>query len=1463
MKKLKTVYSIFLLFFVAALFLNNSSNPPNGRTGAPGESTCSSCHNQNGNFDGILNISGLPSNIQPNTTYPISVTVNVTSGAPVRAGFQLVALDGNDNTIGTLTPSGSNTTTQSSGGRTYVEHNPAKNFNGGMVTYTFDWDAPASAAGNSVTFYSAALMGNGSGTNGDKTLLNSVSGTLASAPNPPAIMVDSQTDVNCFGGNDGAATVSASGGTPPYNFTWTGGLNGPMQSGLTAGTYGVTVIDNAQESASTTITISEPSGISLILLSQTNVNCFMNTGMAEVEAMGGNPPYNYSWSNGETGPIASNLPTGTSTVVVMDQNQCSKSIDVVIASDLTDPIVDAGPDMSLDCNSTTVVLDGSGSSSGGSFTYLWTTTNGNIISGATTLTPTVNQLGNYILQVTDGTNGCQGTDEVVVTDNSVSLTAVIASPDLINCTNSTVTLDATGSSMGPNITYQWTTNNGNIISGASTLMPTVDQIGNYVFTVTDVNTGCTALTNIIVTESFTNIMVDAGPDKVLNCNSTTVDLDGTNSTDGNTIVYEWTTPNGNIITNPNTGVITVDAAGMYVLKVTDSSNTCTARDTAIVTSDTNLPTATIAPPAELNCNTASTVLDATGSTTGNNIIYQWNTSNGNIVSGGNTLIATIDQPGVYTLSVTNSTSNCSATSSVTVSQDNVPPTVDVNVNGSELTCDVSTIFIDAFASGQGPFSYSWNTGETTSSIQVTLPATYILVVTDNANGCTSQSIPVNVGQNITRPTANITASANELSCTTTSITLDASSSSGQGALTYLWNDPSASTTPMISVETAGNYRVSVTDSNNGCVDTASITITQDAQVPVVQIAPFGELNCTNTTLTLDASGSSAGNGFMFSWSTPDGNIVSGATTLTPVIDAPGSYTLQVNNTNSGCVASSTVTVVENRVDPIVVIARPANLNCINATVQIDGSQSTQGNMSYQWTTTNGNIVAGANSPVATVDAGGSYSLQITNLDNGCGASDLVSVNATDPVTAIVTADNILCFGDETGAAEATPSGGTGPYSFQWSTGGIQPSILDVAAGIYMVTITDSDSCQVIETVEITQPDALNLNINVTDVSCHGGNDGSLVNTATGGVGGYNFVWTFPDPTQLTAGDYGVSVVDANMCLTGTNFTVSEPPPLSVSFTVIDESANMANDGSVQVDNITGGTPPYRYLWSNGDTTDVINSLPPGIYTLEITDGNDCTYSESVTVAEFGCAGFAINLQTPFNIDCGGFVSAAFTIDNGTPPYQFNWSNGQTDSIGIVTDTFSVTVTDANGCVATEGFHLNLPPILNMMVGSIQNATGTDANGSASVNATGGDAPYQYSWQDSSGSVISNTAEINAVPAGTYIATVLDANGCAITLAVVVGSDPSTSVDDPAFAKLVHIYPNPSDGRFQIDFDFSLSGNEYKIDLYSFAGRLIEHRVHDTRISTKVVFNKTALPSGVYLLKIRSEEGVLVKRLLIE
>ncbi len=561
--------------------------------------------------------------------------------------------------------------------------------------------------------------------------------------------------------------ISLLGGSPDTGGSWTDPNGNPHSGTLNpatdpSGTYTYTIAGAApctNVSSTVSITINQAPTVSI---SGTTTVCQGAT--PSLTATIGGTASSVTWSSSGDGTFSST--TSLTTVYTPGTNDvASGNVVITVTTDdpagpcnaATDnvtltinplPVADAGADDTLTCSATSITLDGTGSSSGANYSYNWTSPNGNIVSGATTLTPVVNQIGTYILTVTNTTTGCSSTDTVDVFQDASVPVANAGADTALTCSVSTIVLDGSGSSQGTNYTYSWTTSNGNIVSGANTLTPTIDSTGTYTLTVTNTANGCSATDVVTVTIDTVKPVADAGSPMEVTCAVSSVTLDGSASSAN--AVYSWTTSNGNIISGGTTLTPVVDAAGTYMLTVTNPVNGCSAIDSVVVTADTVKPVANAGIDTVITCTNDTLTLIASGST-GNNYVYQW-TGTGNIISGDTTLNPVIVSGGTYILTVTDTSNGCSVTDTVIVSEDLIAVAL-INANP---TSGLVPLDVDLTASGSNG-TVSWDLGDGTTSSDVSLTHTYndlgeyvVLLTVTTPGGCTaSDSITIEVFGNST------------------------------------------------------------------------------------------------------------------------------------------------------------------------------------------------------------------------------------------------------------------------------------------------------------------------------------------------------------------------------------------------------------------------------------------------------------------------------------------------------------------------------------------------------------------------------------------------------------------------------------------------------------------------------------------------------------------------------------------
>ena len=491
-------------------------------------------------------------------------------------------------------------------------------------------------------------------------------------------------------------------------------------------------------------------------------NCFgpMNGGV-DITVVGGLPPYNFAWSNMTSNEDLSGVAAGMYSVTVTDSNTPPFTIDrsFTVLEDLEPPIADAGTTMDLNCTQDQLTLDGAGSQGGPMIEYEWVPSNGgNIVSGADTREPVVDAMGTYTIRVVDGSNGCEATSSVDVGEDITPPTVNAGEDFSLPCDDGTINLAGENVDNLPNVSTTWTTMDGVIESGASTLTAAISAAGIYTLTIINQDNNCEASDDVVVTEATPPVALITEP-LVLNCDRTEVTLDGNNSS-GSDLSFSWSTTDGGFISGQNTATPVVNLAGTYTLTVLDGQTNCDATAMIEVMGNTERPNANAGADMTLNCEVRS--LEITGTSTSSDVTFEWLDANGIVVS--NTDLLAVNVGGTFTLVVTNEF-GCSQTDDLLIEADQDPPIADAG-EGAEVGCINSNINLDGTGSSQGPeFEYLWTTtngtlvtGFNTLTPEVSSAGVYELLVTNTSNQCTALSTveislsgnlpPANAGENV-------------------------------------------------------------------------------------------------------------------------------------------------------------------------------------------------------------------------------------------------------------------------------------------------------------------------------------------------------------------------------------------------------------------------------------------------------------------------------------------------------------------------------------------------------------------------------------------------------------------------------------------------------------------------------------------------------------------------------------------
>jgi len=1184
---------------------------------------------------------------------------------------------------------------------------------------------------------------------------------------------------------------------------------------LVSGTYTVTVtntVNGCTNTATTVVTLNN-SNPTVSAGPNDTLTCLLPNITLQGAGNASGQPINFSWTGpgGFMSTVAqpSVNAAGTYILTVLNTlNGCSKKDTVLIAANQILPTASAGADSIITCSEPSVRLIGSASNSGPNFTATWSGPDINA-GNSNQYNPTVSLPGTYTLLITNITSGCTDTDTVMV-DINTALPSADAGPDQqLTCVNPNgVVLNGSGSPA--TVTFFWT-GLGIGLNNQNQQNPTVTQADTYTVLVTNTVNGCTATDQVIVTQDANVPNASAGGDRTLNCTVTSVNLNGSGSSSGSEIVYNWAGPgiSGGNVTAQNPTNITVP--GTYNLTVTNTNNNCENTDIMVVNIDTLPPLAVAGNPLILNCfNNATDTLRAEGSNIGANFTLLWAGPGINAGNQNSPNPVIINEPGLYSLTVTNNVNTCTSTAQVNVTTDLVPPAADAGLDQT-IDCIVTSTTIGGSSSSGANFTYLWTgpgidaTNENLATPTIDLPGTYTILVTNTINGCTSTN-DVLVNTNAVLPTA-VAGSDGLLTCTSPTAVLDGSASSTGPNFQVLWTGPGITpinqNLPAPSVSDSGTYIIRVTNTVNSCVTFDTVYVAENQVVPAADAGLNLILNCQTQSVTLDGSLSGVSPAIVYLWTGP-GITPGNQGNQSPVVNQPGTYNLVVTDNDNGCTATDQASISQDTMAPIASAGADGLLTCAILTNTIDGSGNSVGPLiEYVWqgpgiNSTNFDL----QSP--TVNLSGTYTVTVTNTQNFCTSTDVVFValnNTAPPIAA--GPDAIINCSLTTAQLDASQSSGAN-ISFLWSGTGIVPGDETSATptvnepGTFVLTITDGiNGC--------TNTESVLVNIDTISPQVFAGSDQTITCanaasgvtlTSTGSSTGANFEYLWigpgitpanensPNPTVLVPGDYTLMITNTdNGCDDTDVATVNTEQGLPTAVAGPDRIITCSElEATLDATGSITGSGTLTFNWA-GPGIDPVNQdeempvvLVSGTYTLTVTDvGNGCSATDEVIVS--------LDNQPPASsatstlITCTELLSTLAATSSLTGS-TYVWTGpgvtpgneaGQTLQVPLA-GLYEVTVTAPNGCTSIASTLVledaNVPQ--GLVNGTVLNClnNGVSQIGGEILSPSGSTATW--SGPGIVGTVTTLTATVNQ--AGTYTFTISAPNGCVRPFTAVVVAD---------------------------------------------------------------------------------------------
>lgn len=915
---------------------------------------------------------------------------------------------------------------------------------------------------------------------------------------------------------------------------------------------------------------------------------------------------------------------------------------------------------------------------------------------------------------------------------------------------------------------------------------------------------CMDSTNVVTVTVDPSPSVEAGFGNDTICTAGNVLLGGSPTASGgiSPFTYSWSPGaglNDATIANP---IATVSSTTTYILIVT-GSNTCAGTDTVTVNYNALGPVAEAGGGgANALCSGGSIILGGNPAANGGSspYSYSWIPISGLSNSNISNPVAIITANITYTLAVIDSM-GCQAIDSVAVTFNTSGPFSDAGF-GNDSICTGGTVLLGGNPTGTGgisPYTYSWipsaglnDTAIANPLANITSNTVYYVSVIDSGNCQSADSITVIY--NPSGPFADAGFGA-DIICSGGTVLLggNPTGTGGGSPYSYSWTpiaglDNPASANPIATVNSGITYVLTLTDSL-GCQASDSVQITYNSNGPVAEAGGDSSSTlCSGGAVILGGNPTAASGTLPYTYTWSPGFGLNDSTLANPVavITSNITYTISVID-SAGCQSADFVSVTYNASGPFAEAGFGSDSLCTGGSVLLGGFPTATGGTfpySYSWIPTTGLDSSMVENPIASVTNNATYFVVIMD-SAGCQNLDSVTVtyNPSGPAADAGFGNDTLCAG--TGSStllggNPTGTNGIAPYIYLWlQPGGLNnPTFSNPTATVstpvtYLVIVTDAGNCMDVDEVTVNPQPVITINPPMP-IPCSGQ---STTITANGAVSYFWLPTTGLNPTigpSVVAAPsntitYTVTGTDSNSCVGSASITIIIPPVIN---TIAGSTTTVCYNDSNGTATVTslGGTSPYTYLWSNGDTTRIADSLKAGNYFVTVTDSNGCTKQDTVVVNE---PPQMLIFLSSVPLSCAGLSNAQANVivqSGGNSPYTYLWSNGQigATAIGLDSGIYSVTVTDTIGCYNIDSVFAGvLPPML--LLTSADSCHGWYNDGLASIDTVfNANYPVSYVWLLGNDTVSTDSVAMN-LDTGTFKVIITDAIGCRDSTLVLVGS----------------------------------------------------------------------------------------------